>query len=448
MDDTALAAATATALLGIDTLWGGDVLCASGTGRFIADSWFSDEPLPPAYRHRSAAALRASGGLGASAPDAAAVDAYLAAVDVRAAIAELASAARALRGLRGGYLAGLARALEVMWDLGQERLGRSAPVPFERCVEASTGRPPEPSDPSAKREQLAALLASAGHRVSGDGALLAAVEAWRAERLVPRKAIPSLGAAFIAQLDGGTVRHVVPHLPPALRDVPRANIAFLPIEDAWFSGSMNYLGRERDGAGNPRYEATYELNASLQISVPEFVQLVSHEVVPGHCTTFALLQKLYVQRRVGFEATVLTMNTRGAALSEGIANNAVLMAHGVTRLEDLPDPDLRIGVLLALLQDDAKNQAAWLTWRERRPQPEVAAILRRDYLVSEERAGKLSGAWARHPLNGRMYLPAYRAGTEKVAEILRRHPPARALPALFGASGLVDVVTIDEALAA
>jgi hypothetical protein len=39
----------ADAVLGIDTLWGGDVMCPSGTGRFIADSWFSDEPLPPAY---------------------------------------------------------------------------------------------------------------------------------------------------------------------------------------------------------------------------------------------------------------------------------------------------------------------------------------------------------------------------------------------------------------
>ena len=36
------------AILGIDTLWGGDVMCPSGTGRFIADSWFSDEPLATA----------------------------------------------------------------------------------------------------------------------------------------------------------------------------------------------------------------------------------------------------------------------------------------------------------------------------------------------------------------------------------------------------------------
>jgi len=45
---------TSTAILGIDTLWGGDVMNPSGTGRFIADSWFSDEPLPEAYTHATA----------------------------------------------------------------------------------------------------------------------------------------------------------------------------------------------------------------------------------------------------------------------------------------------------------------------------------------------------------------------------------------------------------
>ena len=45
-----------------------------------------------------------------------------------------------------------------------------------------------------------------------------------------------------------------------------------------------------------------------------------------------------------------------------------------------------------------------------------------------------------------MYLPCYRAGTEKVAELRRRHPPERVIPALYGALGLVDVVTIDRVL--
>lgn len=184
----------------------------------------------------------------------------------------------------------------------------------------------------------------------------------------------------------------------------------------------------------------------MQISFPEFEQLVSHEVVPGHVTTFAYLQNLYVRGLAGFEATVLTMNTRAATLFEGIANNAILIAHGVTEVDQLPDDDLQIGVLLALLQDDAKNQSSYLTWGDGKPQKEVAAILRRDFLVTEERADKLSGAWGRHPLLGRMYLPAYREGTNKVAELRRKYSPERVLPAIYACNGLVDIQTVEEVL--
>ena len=83
----ALDHAVATAVLGLDTLWGGDVMNPSGLGRFIADSWFSDEPLPAAYTGAEAVRLRAAGGASAKPEAAAALDAYLSAVDVRGAIA-------------------------------------------------------------------------------------------------------------------------------------------------------------------------------------------------------------------------------------------------------------------------------------------------------------------------------------------------------------------------
>ena len=54
----------ADAVLGIDTLWGGDVMCPSGTGRFIADSWFSDGAAARGLhtsRCRSAAPIRRGG---------------------------------------------------------------------------------------------------------------------------------------------------------------------------------------------------------------------------------------------------------------------------------------------------------------------------------------------------------------------------------------------------
>ncbi|MGA8783665.1 MAG: hypothetical protein WB567_23125 [Terracidiphilus sp.] len=436
----------ADAVLGIDTLWGGDVMCPSGTGRFIADSWFSDEPLPDAYSNSAAKKIRESGGVSSKTVDQEALKQYLLDVNLPKAIAGLRDETTKLVGPRQSYLAGLALSLETMWDLAMEVLGKGDPVPYVRAVTASTGNPPEPSAPQQKRERVAELLGRAGYAVSADGALLAAVDGWRRERVIPMASVRGLGAAVIAHFDQLSAQNLLPFLPVDLAPVPRANISFLPIKDAWFSGSMNYIGRARMADGTPQYEASYEINASLQISFPEFEQLVSHEVVPGHVTTFAYLQNLYVRGLAGFEATVLTMNTRAATLFEGIANNAILIAHGVTEVDQLPDDDLQIGVLLALLQDDAKNQSSYLTWGDGKPQKEVAAILRRDFLVTEERADKLSGAWGRHPLLGRMYLPAYRTGTTKVAELRRKYSPERVLPAIYACNGLVDIQTVEEVL--
>ncbi len=437
----------ADAILAIDTLWGGDVMCPSGTGRFIADSWFSDEALPQAYTLPAAAQIRASGGVASKTLDRAVVKEYLAQVDVPESIDGLAKEARKIEGLRAEFLSGLASALATMWDLAQEVLGNGDTVPYERCVKVSTGHAPEISQPQRKRDRVFALLDKAGYRPSGPGGILGAVDQWRKDRHVPMASVRALGTSVIAHMNELCSKNLVPYLPAELARVPRANIEFLPIKDAWFSGSMNYIGRARNADGTPKYEATYEINASLQMSFPEFEHLVSHEVVPGHVTTFAYLQDLYVRGIVGFEATVLTMNTRAATLFEGIANNAILIAHGVTEVDQLPDEDLQVGVLLSLLQDDAKNQASYLTWNEKLTKEDVAATLRREYLVTEERADKLSGAWGRHPLLGRMYLPAYRCGTEKVADLRRKYPPSQVLPVLYGAAGLVDCVTVESVCA-
>jgi len=436
----------ANAVLGIDTLWGGDVMCPSGTGRFIADCWFSDEPLPVAYTHPAAARLRESGGVSGKNIDREAVDQYLRDINLPQAIVGIREEAGKSDTLRKPFLASLADCIQTMLDLAMEVLGKGDPVPYARCVEDSTGKPPEPSKPEKKRARVAELLGRAGYPSSNSDELLKAVDAWRRERISPLVSVRALGAAVIAQFDNLCAKNLLPYLPKELAPIPRANIDFLAIKDAWFSGSMNYIGRARNADGSPKYEATYEINSSLQISFPEFEHLVSHEVVPGHVTTFAYLQDLYVRGKVGFETTVLTMNTRAATLFEGIANNAILIAHGITEVDQLPDEDLQIGVLLALLQDDAKNQSSYMTWGEGKPQAEVAATLRRDFLVTEERADKLSGAWGRHPLLGRMYLPAYRAGTEKVAELRRTYPANQALPAIYGCQGLVDIQTIDQVL--
>src|ERR1035437_8144957 len=126
----------ADAVLGIDTLWGGDVMNPSGTGRFMADSWFSDFPLPEAYAHPAAAKLRAAGGTPAKNREA--VEEYLRAVDVPKAIAGMRQEAAGMETLRKAYLIGMADCLDVMWDLAMEVAGLGKEVPYARCVYAAT----------------------------------------------------------------------------------------------------------------------------------------------------------------------------------------------------------------------------------------------------------------------------------------------------------------------
>ena len=391
--------------------------------------------------------MRASGGLSAASPDVAGAKAYVERFDLDATLARLRAAIPAFAPLRARFVGGTLDSLEVMLAMARERLGEAPAVDYPRCVDASCAAPPAWVDPAPLRAALSARLEEAGCAPTRrEDGLQTAVAAWRAARLVDPAQLSELATEVIEQLDDLTLRHVVPHLPKRMRSVPRCNVEFLPIKDAWFSGSMNYLGRARGPKGEPKYEATYEINASLEISKPEFVGLVAHEVVPGHVMNGALIQHLYHRGRAGFEATVLTMNTRLATLFEGVANTALLMAHGVDRQEDLPDPDLAVGFLLSRLQDVAKNNASYRTWAEGRSPDDVAAEILTSCLLTEERARSLARSWAQHPLLGRMYMPAYDVGSRLVERLLRKHGPARTVPVLYGAQGLVDCATVTELL--
>ena len=171
----------AEAILAIDTLWGGDVMCAAARGALLPTRG-SATAFARAYTAASAAKVRASGGVCAKQIDHAAIAAYLKDVDVPAAIEGFKAEVLKVGALRGRYLAGLAVSLQAMWELALEMLGQGEKVPYERCVLASTGRSPEPSQPRAKRERVAELLAKAGHTSHDGPSLLAAVDAWRAAR--------------------------------------------------------------------------------------------------------------------------------------------------------------------------------------------------------------------------------------------------------------------------
>ncbi|MBI5537160.1 MAG: hypothetical protein HY898_30840 [Deltaproteobacteria bacterium] len=440
--------AVAGAIIAIDTLWGGDVNCRSGMGRVIADSYFSGKDLPECYTGEAADKLRKSGGVSAKQPDREAIRSYLATWKPADQIDRIVKHASTFEPMRRSLVLALADTMRVQLDLAMELLGDGPPVAYERCVIASTGEPAREASTKAELEQVRDLLGQLGEKVpSGSGGLLEAIDAWRGRTWVGHEGIDKANQRVISELEALVLDNFVRHLPEELKQVPRANVKFILLKEAWFSGSMNYIGRARKPDGTPEYEAEYELNASIQKSQAEFLHLVSHEVVPGHVTTFAFIQNQYHRGLLGFESTILTMNTRHSTLFEGIANAALVMAHGVRTPEELPNPEMRLGLLLSQLEDIAKNNASFYTWALKMPPEEIKRRLRSDCLASQERADKLTDAWAKHALMGRAYMPSYLFGTDLVLRLLREHGPEKMIPIFYGLRGLCDCVTIHDLVA-
>jgi len=435
--------AVANAVISVDTLWGGDVTHRSGTGRVIADSYFSGKELPEAYTGEDAEALRMSGGASAKEPAHDAIVAYLNRTSPTKHIDAVEQLSSDFEPSRKDLVHGLVSTLRMELDLALERIGEGPKVPYERCTMASMGEPATEVDTTDDLERVRDLLRRLGEKVpTGAYGLVEAVDAFRRRTWVGHEGISQTSARVMAELEALVQVNFVPHLPVEMRTVPRSNVVFQLIEDAWFSGSMNYIGRERLADGSPAYEAEYEINAKIEKSQAEFRHLVAHEVVPGHVTTFAYLQNLYHRVEAGFETTILTMNSRFSTLAEGIANVGLLLAYGVCSVEELPSPELQLGVALSQLEDAAKNNASFYTYASDMPADEIKKRLRERCLATPERANKLVDAWAQHPLTGRAYMPSYRYGTDLVLSMLREHGPKRMIPVLYGVHGVCDCVTV------
>lgn len=445
----------ATAIIGVDTLWGGNVESQSGTGRVIADSYFSGFALPPWYTHPTAVLLRhrGEGVLGAivSNQD---ILRFLHDHRIMEAIESVRRHGTRMLGnknvghWRGKGLVHLADALDVMLQLALAQRELHDPVPYERAVIAATGQPPQLYNVSAQREVIAQLLSRPGQPVRNDNSLWQAVDAWRQKRAL-NSPIGDVSRGLVSALDDLTLANVLPYLPSPWRTVPRTNVQFKLIESARFSGSLNYLGRKRRFSGAPEYEATYEINAALEISFPEFWYLIAHEVVPGHIMNYALLHYLYFTKTpgFGFETTIRTMNTPGGTLAEGLANIAPLLALGVRSVDEVEDPDLQLGIRLMQLQDFAKANISYRLHCEGMRPNEVEQIARRECLLSAERANKLTNAWGKHPLLGCTGMLAYAVGTQIVGDLLRIYGPEKVIPALYGVHGPADIITLPEMIA-
>lgn len=439
----------ATAIIGVDTLWGGNVDDVSGTNRFIADSYFSDYELPPCFFDVTADALRQTGGVLGKKVSNEDISAFVEKFAIREAIEFIKSGASATTEAQKKYQARMGKALEAMLDLALAQRHLGPEISYAYLVEAGTGFAPQLFDVSDLRVQIITLLETMGEGPSvHHGNLLAAVDAWRKKRLVSSHQMAAVNKILIPQLDALTIKNILPHLPSEFAKVPRANVVFKPIEGAHFSGSLNYLGKERNSDGSPNFEAVYEINAQIEISNTEFETLVAHEVVPGHVMTTSLFHYSCFTKApgFGFESTIFPMCSPAATLSEGVANIAFLLANGWQSEVEIIDPDTRLAMLLGTMQDYGKANISYRLYQEKMEPAKVAELTRSECLLTEERAEKLTFAWGAHPLLGTMYLPAYAVGTNVVGDALKKYGAAKLIPVIYGACGPVDILSLTELL--
>jgi hypothetical protein len=119
---------------------------------------------------------------------------------------------------------------------------KAIPFPTSAAWKPRPAKPPEPSRPDCQARARCRVAGRAGYSdAAHTGGMLAAVDAWRKARHVPMAVRPRAGRSRHRAVDALSAAHLVAASAPELAAVPRANINFLPIKDAWFSGSMNYM---------------------------------------------------------------------------------------------------------------------------------------------------------------------------------------------------------------
>ena len=204
----------ADAVLGIDTLWGGDVMCSvrhrTLHRRLVVLRRAAARRLHHACGRDACARPAAS----AARPSIAKPSKHICARSIcRPPSPAFASEADKIGGLRGQYLAGLA-------DLPARPCGtspwrssaRRQPVPYERCVEASTGKPPEPSQAGSQARARCRVAEPRRlfRRTMADCWARSTPGAASASRPWPR--CKALGAAVIAYFDNLSAANLLPYL--------------------------------------------------------------------------------------------------------------------------------------------------------------------------------------------------------------------------------------------
>lgn len=430
----------ANAVIGVDTLWGGDVMNPSGPKRAVADTWFSDAPLPEAYYDLIARRMRRLGGVGTrnpAVPDLARRYARKFALPDR--IKQIRRDAERMEPYRREVVNGLADALQVQLNFALSQVGQ-APVPsYEAIVHACTGTESHLIDLRPHQKKLVGLLERARYQVERDEPWKA-IAKWKADNAVSARMIKEESPRIVAELDKRVQKSIVPALPSDMQLVPRTNVEFREISGVSSIGFNNYLGRQRV-EGRPVFEGTYEVNTGATFAKHELKILLAHEVTPGHHMVNATNHHQFWRGKSGFESTIDVMNSRRYAFVEGIAGSSFSLLYSEKEIESLPLGE-QIALAFNTLLYAGYNNVSFLYWAAGKTEQECAEYYMKEVFATREGADRMV-EYLQNKLKSAMYLPKYDAGTSKFREWIVEYGRKKVIPVAYGAHGFMDIITAD-----
>ncbi len=446
----------ATAIVGVDTLFGHDAGSESGKDHFIADSYPRDEvELPASYHDKTAVDLR--GGHKGVEPgiNVKEVADYVVQHGLTNNRERLLSALGANAPTHRQHFArNLGECLDVMARTALA-INRKEPLPsYEERYAASTRRAPELVDTAPLRETLRAALDKVGFDVTQSRSLRDTFLAWESDRgKVPADKMAKKVARVRNHLMDLMRRNMfskidfdLPGHDPHLADLPFDGMELRFVKGVPFTGSNAYTGGVNPD-GSPALKALFEYNTDHPLSPSHLYDFVAHEII-AHYVDTVMADLRWREGQMGMEGPLGTMCTTGVILREGFAQNSLQLIYGGSEeraIEDL-GPDQRVQFARQRLDDTGKHNASILLQMRGMSLDDVKRHLEVECVLSDQFVAKLSGIWARHPVWGPMYGPAYRVGQTVVDDMIKKHGPQKVLAMCLHKKGYLDIDTLPEVL--
>jgi hypothetical protein len=233
-------------------------------------------------------------------------------------------------------------------------------LPFTEQLKQFIHVPAEPASDAALdtlRGDMQAILSRMGY--TGD--LAAQCSRWEASVKVPADEVPGVFEALMDQAWDRAEKYLL-KIPADKSDRMRV----LPVSGVHYNAMCNYAERR------------VHLNVDPVLTRPGLKHLVVHEGIPGHYLQFKIRETGLLDGSGAADSSLSVVNTAGASVFEGIADNGLRMLNWIESDDD------RVQAVMTRYRAGIVTGAAWrmhaLDW----PKEKVADWLRSQSLVGGE----------------------------------------------------------------